>query len=48
MEKNKDKYWIYRVYKSNSSTPKFYKMNYSEFKQKVKLTVKNYIAEIDE
>lgn len=46
MEKLKKQYYIYRVFNLKSSTPELYILNYDDFKNKVELSVENYIANV--
>lgn len=48
MDKLKNKYFVYRVYKVKSNNPKVFILNYDEFKSKIKLDVESYVAKIKE
>ena len=46
MEKLKEKYFIYRVYNVNSKKPQVFVLNYDDFKNKIELTVNDYVASL--
>lgn len=44
MEKLKQQYFIYRVYKVRSNNPKVFILGYEDFKDKIDLTIESYVA----
>lgn len=46
MEKEKENYYIYRVYQLKSKKPKIFILNYSQFKKRITLEIENYQAKI--
>lgn len=48
METLKEQFFIYRVYRLKSDKPKVFILGYDDFKNKIDLTVENYVARIKE
>ena len=46
MEKLKEKYFIYRECNVNSKKPQVFVLNYDDFKNKIELTVNDYVASL--